>query len=81
MIPVDLVCRDSFGHRTPETLIRKVSLGDIALPLVRIEASAKCAEGSASWTLPPPSTGRRRPLARSAFRSAGRLERQRRSNP
>ena len=45
VIPVDLVCRDYFSHLTPEMLIRKVSLGEIALPLVRIEASQKCAKG------------------------------------
>lgn len=45
VIPVDLVCRDYFSHLTPEALIRKVSTGELALPLVRIEASAKCAKG------------------------------------
>ena len=45
VIPVDLICRDYFSHLTPEMLIRKVSAGEIALPLVRIEASAKCAKG------------------------------------
>ena len=45
VIPVDLVCRDYFSHLTPEKLIRKVSAGEIALPLVRIEASSKCAKG------------------------------------
>jgi hypothetical protein len=45
VIPVDLVCRDYFSHLTPEKLIRKVSLGEIALPLVRIERSQKSAKG------------------------------------
>ena len=45
VIPVEDVCRDYFRHLTPEGLIRKVSLGEIALPLVRIEASQKCAKG------------------------------------
>jgi hypothetical protein len=45
VIPLDLVCRDYFSHLTPEKLIRKVSLGEIALPLVRIEASQKSAKG------------------------------------
>lgn len=45
IIPVEDVCRDYFRHLTPEKLIRKVSLGEIALPLVRIETSKKCAKG------------------------------------
>jgi hypothetical protein len=45
VIPVDLICRDYFSHLTPEMLIRKVSAGEIVLPLVRIEASARCAKG------------------------------------
>lgn len=36
IIPVEDVCRDYFRHLTPEKLIRKVSLGEVALPLVRI---------------------------------------------
>lgn len=45
IIPIDVVCRDYFSHLTPIKLIRKISAGDIALPLVRIEASQKCAKG------------------------------------
>ena len=45
LIPIETVCADFFRHLTPEALIRKVSAGEIALPLVRIEASAKCAKG------------------------------------
>ncbi|WP_412760123.1 pyocin activator PrtN family protein [Methylobacterium guangdongense] len=45
LIPIETVCADYFRHLTPEALIRKVSAGEIALPLVRIEASAKCAKG------------------------------------
>lgn len=45
VIPVDLVCRDYFSHLRPEELIRKVSAGEIVLPLVRIEASQKSAKG------------------------------------
>ncbi len=45
IIPVDVVCRDYFSHLTPLKLIQKISSGDIALPLVRIEASQKCAKG------------------------------------
>jgi hypothetical protein len=45
LIPIETVCADYFRHLTPEKLIRKVSLGEIALPLVRIEASQKSAKG------------------------------------
>ncbi|WP_370693947.1 pyocin activator PrtN family protein [Methylobacterium sp. NEAU K] len=45
LIPIETVCADYFRHLTPEKLIRKISAGEIALPLVRIEASAKCAKG------------------------------------
>lgn len=45
VIPINLVCRDYFSHLTPEKLIRKISAGDIALPLVRMEASTKSAKG------------------------------------
>ncbi|MGT2479011.1 pyocin activator PrtN family protein (plasmid) [Methylobacterium oryzae CBMB20] len=40
-----MVCRDFCSHVTPEKLLRKVSAGEIALPVVRIEASSKCAKG------------------------------------
>ncbi|VWC05409.1 Pyocin activator protein PrtN [Burkholderia lata] len=45
VVPIDLVCRDYFSHLTPEQLVRKVGLGEIALPLVRIEGSKKSAKG------------------------------------
>lgn len=45
LIPIETVCADYFRHLTPEKLIRKVSLGEIALPLVRVEASQKSAKG------------------------------------
>jgi len=45
IIPVEDVCRDYFSHLTPEKFVRKVSLGEIAIPLVRIEESQKCAKG------------------------------------
>ena len=46
VIPLDQVCRDYFQHLTPEHFARKVSTGDIAIPLVRIDtASAKTARG------------------------------------
>ncbi|WP_175887521.1 pyocin activator PrtN family protein [Burkholderia contaminans] len=45
VVPVELVCRDYFSHLTSAQLVRKVSLGEIALPLVRIEESKKSAKG------------------------------------
>jgi hypothetical protein len=45
MIPVERLCEDYFSHLSPEKLIRKVDAGQIALPLVRIEESSKCARG------------------------------------
>ncbi|MER9757430.1 pyocin activator PrtN family protein [Mesorhizobium sp. M0166] len=45
IIPIDEVCRDYFFHLTPTKLVRKISMGEIALPLVRIEDSQKCAKG------------------------------------
>lgn len=45
IIPLEEVCRDYFSHLTPEKLIRKVSSGEIALPIVRIEPSQKSQRG------------------------------------
>lgn len=45
IIPVEDVCRDYFSHLDPVKLVRKISAGDIALPLVRMEGSQKCAKG------------------------------------
>ena len=45
VIPVDDICRDFFTHLTPDKLVRKISAGEIAIPLVRIEASQKSAKG------------------------------------
>lgn len=47
IIPLDLVCRDFFSHLSADKLVRKVADGEIILPLVRIEASAKAAKGVA----------------------------------
>lgn len=44
IIPAEDVARDFFGLTT-DKFIRKVSAGDIALPLIRMEASQKCAKG------------------------------------
>ncbi len=45
IVPIEDVCRDYFSHLNPTKLIRKISAGDIAIPLVRMENSQKCAKG------------------------------------
>ncbi|MCK1685624.1 pyocin activator PrtN family protein [Bradyrhizobium sp. 145] len=45
IIPLELVCRDYFSHLTPVEFARKATNGQIDLPLVRIETSAKAAKG------------------------------------
>ena len=45
IIPVEDVCRDYFSHLDTTKFIRKVGAGEIAIPLVRMEASQKCAKG------------------------------------
>jgi hypothetical protein len=45
VVPLDLVCRDFFGHVTVDKLLRKALRGDIALPIVRIETSQKAQRG------------------------------------
>ncbi|RUV63834.1 Pyocin activator protein PrtN [Mesorhizobium sp. M5C.F.Ca.IN.020.29.1.1] len=45
IIPLDEVRRDFFSHLTLPRFLRKLSSGDIALPLMRIETSQKCAKG------------------------------------
>ena len=45
VIPIKDVCRDFFTHLTPEKLVRKISAGEITIPLVRMEASQKAAKG------------------------------------
>jgi hypothetical protein len=45
VIPVDLVCKDYFPHLDSAKFVRKVSAGEIKIPLVRIEGSQKCAKG------------------------------------
>lgn len=45
VIPAELVCRDYFRHLETPKFIRKVDAGEIDLPLVRIEGSAKAARG------------------------------------
>jgi len=45
IIPIEDVCRDYFSHLNPTKLVQKISAGEIAIPLVRMEASQKCAKG------------------------------------
>lgn len=45
VVPLDIVARDYFPHLSAEKLLRKISLGEIRLPVVRIEGSNKTAKG------------------------------------
>ena len=45
IIPIDEVRKSYFSHLELDKLLRKISMGEIALPLVRIERSAKSAKG------------------------------------
>ena len=45
VIPAEEVCRDFFSHLTPAKFIRKCNEGDIKLPVMRMDASAKTARG------------------------------------
>lgn len=45
VVPVDDLCRDYFSHLDPAKLVRKIGAGEIAIPLVRMEASQKAAKG------------------------------------
>lgn len=45
IVPLDDVCRDYFSHLSPEKFLRKVAEGEIAIPVVRVEASQKCQKG------------------------------------
>ena len=45
VIPADKVREDYFSHLTLPKFIRKINEGQLALPLVRMEASQKSAKG------------------------------------
>jgi hypothetical protein len=47
VIPAEMVCKDFFSHLTLDKFLRKVSAGEIKLPILRIEASQKSAKGIA----------------------------------
>ena len=45
VIPVKTVCHDYFTHLSPEIFLRRVSSGEINIPLMRMDKSQKCAKG------------------------------------
>jgi hypothetical protein len=45
VISVDEICGDYFPHLNSAKFIRKVGAGDIAIPMIRMEASPKTAKG------------------------------------
>jgi hypothetical protein len=45
VIPLNVVCKDYFPHLKPDQLLRKVAIGEIRLPIMRIEKSQKSAKG------------------------------------
>ncbi len=45
VIPVERVCKDYFTHLTPTVFVGKITRGEIALPLVRMDAGQKAARG------------------------------------
>lgn len=45
VIPIDTVCKDYFSSLKVTNLLRKISAGEIALPLTRMENSERCAKG------------------------------------
>jgi hypothetical protein len=46
IVPVKAVCRDYFSHLSVDTFLRKVSSGEIKLPVIRMEnGSQKAAKG------------------------------------
>jgi hypothetical protein len=46
VVPVEIVVRDYFPHLSPIKFIRKASMGEIDIPMIRIEgANQKAAKG------------------------------------
>jgi len=45
VIRVEDLCRDYCNHLTPDKFLRKVTAGEIAIPVVRAETSQKCQKG------------------------------------
>ena len=45
VVSIKEVCRDYFTHLSPEIFLRKVALGDIKIPVIRMDESNKGAKG------------------------------------
>lgn len=45
IVPLEKVCEDYFQHLTPQKLQRKVALGEIDIPITRLEGSQKATRG------------------------------------
>jgi hypothetical protein len=45
VIPIERVCADYFTHLGPQKLVGKITRGEIALPLVRMDTGQKTARG------------------------------------
>lgn len=72
VIPVSAVVRDYFPHLTVDKFVRKVSMGDIKIPLVRIEPnSQKAAKGVHLTDLAFYIDGRRAAAMKEASQLAG----------
>lgn len=45
IVPIEIVCKDYFSHLTITKFLRKVSTGEIDLPLTKTERSQKSVRG------------------------------------
>jgi len=45
IVPLEKVCEDYFQHLTPQKLQRKTALGEIDMPITRLEGSQKASRG------------------------------------
>ncbi|UGX87154.1 pyocin activator PrtN family protein [Phyllobacterium meliloti] len=45
VVPLDQVCQDYFSHLTIEKFMRKAALGEIAIPITRLEKSQRSHRG------------------------------------
>ena len=70
VIPAELVCRDYFPHLSVDKFIRKVSTGEIPLPLIRVENSQKAAKGVHLQDLADYLDARRQAAVKEAFQLA-----------
>lgn len=72
VVPVSAVVRDYFPHLTVEKFVRKVSIGEIRIPLLRIEAgSQKAAKGVHLFDLAQYIDDRRAAAVKEASQFAG----------